>query len=632
MMENHVIFNGLLQLKRYLFTLLLFSGLLFSVTASDEFDIIIPVDEAQFPAYTLVTTTELPPLDRIDLARRLRGVTNIPVQNAVEIVRQTGEIEIFRINSVEGGGTADIPARLSAIGEHVYLWVEDGIPVENPTLIDLVQRFDIQVYEFVRGLWGSEPVPGIDGESRLHIVFTSRLRQGLGGYFSSTNSYPASVAPDSNEYDMMILSTGMLEPQNINTGISAAAHEFQHMIHHVNDSNEYNWLNEGLATFTEYLPGLNHSQLVLDAFAQAPETSLNMWGLGTNRPAEYGAPTLFMIYLYDRFGLDAVQEIARDTDNGLQSVNNMLQSRNESPVDVIFADWVLANLLREQGGHYGYQSLIDIAPVNLRARELNLPSVFSFDLHQYGTHYYQYENLPETVTISLQMPETVPLIPVNASSGQMMWYSQRGDSSNPRLTRAFDLRNVSSARLDFNIRYDLENEWDYGYVSVSVDNGQTWELQSIQHTTTANSNRRAYGEGYTGQSTTWLADSLALDAYVGQEILLRFEMVTDDAINYAGIAIDDMSLEAVGYRTDLEADNGGWVSEGWIHTDNRLPQRAWVQIVEQGNSDVLIHRFLADGDEQWQLDLQDSTASIQIAISPFAPMTTVPLSYSLQVE
>ena len=135
-----------------------------------------------------------------------------------------------------------------------------------------------------------------------------------------------------------------------------------------------------------------------------------------------------------------------------------------------------------------------------------------------------------------------------------------------------------------------------------------------------------------GKVRTWLADSLPLDAYAGQEILIRFEMVTDDAINQNGIAIDDIRLDATGYQSDLESDNGDWLAEGWIHTDNRLPQRAWVQIIERGTTDRLIHRFLADGTEQWQLNLQDNTGFIQLAISPFAPMTTVPLSYTLQVE
>lgn len=619
------------QLKQFL-SLLILSCLLLPLLASDDFDSLLIVDETRFPTYALVTTTELPPADRIDIAGRLQGITVIPEQNVTTIVRQIGEIEFFRINSVAGGGTADIPARLRTIGEHVYLWVEDGIAVEEATLNDIVYRFDIQVYEFVRGLWGSEAIPGIDDETRLHIVFTSRLRPGIGGYFSSANTYPAVIMPNSNEYDMMVLNASTLEPQYTDRGISSAAHEFQHMIHQVNDANESSWLNEGLATLTEYLPSLDPSLFIMNAFAQAPDTSLRMWGLGNNRAAEYGAPLMFMIYLHDRFGLEAVQQIASDSDNGLQSIDNMLQSRGETSVDVIFADWVLANLLREHDGNYSYQTLTDVSPLDLRAQTLNYPSLFTFELDQYSTDYYQYSNLPETVSISLQMADTVALIPTNATSGQMMWYSQRGDNSNSSLSRAFDLRNLNSAQLTFNVWYDLERDWDYAYISVSTDNGQTWELQSTELTTTSDSNGRAYGQGYTGQSINWRLDTLSLDSYVGQEILLRFEMLTDDAINQNGIAIDDIRLDAIGYYADMEVDDAGWLSDGWIRMDNRLPQRAWLQVVEQSETESIVHRFLANGNNQWQFDPAETSESLYISISPFAPMTTEKMSYTLQVE
>lgn len=611
---------------------LLLCCLLLPVLASDDFDVLPQVDETQFPTYGLITTTELSPADRFDIAGRLQGISDIPARDTIVITRQIGEIEFFWINSVEGGGTADIPARLSAIGEHVYLWVEDGIPIEEATLIDLAHRFDIQVYEFVRGLWGSEAIPGIDGETRLHIVFTQRLRPGIGGYFSSSNTYPAEIVPNSNEYDMMVLDASTLEAQNIDRGISTAAHEFQHMIHQVNDSNEDNWLNEGLANLTEYLPGLDSSIFLMNSFAQTPETALTMWGLGNNRSAEYGSSLMFMIYLHDRFGLEAVQEIASDSDNGLQSIDNMLQNRDEASVDVIFADWVLANLLREQNGQYAYQTLIDVYPVDLRSQILNYPSTFSFDLDQYSTHYYHYSNLPDTLSISLQMSDTIALIPTNATSGQMMWYSQRGDNSNSRLTRAFDLRNLESAQLSFNVWYDLETDWDYAYISVSADNGQTWELQTTTLMTASNSNGRAYGQGYTGQSMNWRTDTLSLDDYIGHEILLGFEMISDDAINHSGIAIDDVRLDAIGYYADMETHDDAWLSDGWIRMDNRLPQRAWVQLVEQSATESTVHRFMADSSQQWQLELDESTESLYIAISPFAPMTSEKMTYTLHVE
>lgn len=610
------------------FSVILSLSILISVlSASDDTDNFPPVDTNLFPSYALVIETRLPVKEPQDLAYRLQGMTDITVL-AHSSGRHIGAIERFNISSIQAGGTTTITTRLGAIGDHVYIWLEDTIIVDEQLVTNLAQRFDREVYEFVRDLWGSEPPLGIDEEARLHIVITNQLRRGIGGYFSSGNSYPAMISPNSNEYDMLVLADYILTPENIDIGLSSAAHEFQHMIHHSRDRNETNWLNEGLATFTEYRLGLDTSTNLLNAFALHPQTSLTMWGLGENRQAEYGSAMMFMLYLQDRFGLQAVQQIAADSDNGLQSVDNMLRERNQASVDVIFADWVLANLLRQNSGHYAYQTLTDVNSIQAIDSTIGMQTGI---LDQYATQYYHYSDIPSSTVISLQMSDTIALIPTQATSGNMLWYSQRGDNSNSRLTRRFDLRNVQSANLDFNIWYDLEDEWDYAYITVSSDGGQTWQAQVASHMTSNNSNQRAYALGYTGQSGTWLAQTLPLDSYVGQQILVRFEMVTDDAINYNGVALDDIRLDAIGYSADLELTDGEWVSEGWIWTDNRLPQRAWVQIIEH-NAEPIVHRFLAQGNETWQQDFNATTQSVTIAISPFAPMTTQTTSYTLQVD
>ncbi len=487
------------------------------ITSASDGTISLPsIDTNLYPTYTLVTETVLPPKNPQDLAHRLQGITNIAISTHFS-GRHIGAIETFNISSIQGGGTTTITTRLSAIGEHVYIWLEDTIPVNEDIVTNLANRFDTEVYEFVRGLWGSEPSPSIDGETRLHLVITSQLRQGIGGYFSSVNAYPEAISPNSNEYDMLVLDDYILSPQNIDVGLSSVAHEFLHMIHHYRDINEDNWLNEGLASFTENQLGLADPVYLANAFVAQPQTSLTMWGLGANRQAEYGSAMMFMLYLNDRFGLEAVQQVASDGENGLHSVDNMLQDRNQSSVDVIFADWVLANLLRQNAGIYGYQYLSNVNQTSVINVE---QGVQTGELNQYATRYYHYENLPSPTSISLQMSNTVPLIPAQATSGTMMWYSQRGDNSNPRLTRPFDLRNVRQARLNFNVWYDLEDEWDYAYISVSTDNGRTWQPQITSHMTPRNSNQRAYALGYTGQSGIWLADSLNLDRYAGQSCAL----------------------------------------------------------------------------------------------------------------
>lgn len=619
-------------MKRLLF--LLFGFVLLSPTrAYDEnSDLLPPVDVDTYPTYQALLDTELPAVDRADLAYRLQGVVHTPQTILSEPLRQLGDSQVFRIALVASGGIGEIEADLRSIGEHVYIWIQSGLFTDEAVLTTLTTRFDAEVYDFVRGLWGSEPSLGIDGDSRIHIVITDQLRRGTGGYFSARNAYAAEIAPNSNEMDMMVLNAHILSPQFLVAGINTAAHEFQHMIHHFNDTNEDNWLNEGFSNLTEHLLGFDGADFVLESFFDNPHTSLTHWGLGTNISAEYGAGAAFLIYLHDRYGLDAVQVIASDTANSLQSVDNTLLARGEASVDIIFADWVLANLLRDTQSIYGYRSLPDIDNVSLVSYSTTYPQNITHELGQYGTHYYAYSNLGDNFSISITMNETIGLTPINAASGRSMWYSQRGDNSNSRLTRAFDLREVDNAELNFDIWYDLETAWDYAYVTVSRDGGRSWEMQATDLMIYANPNERAYGVGYTGQSNQWLTDTLSLDAYVGEEILVRFEMVTDDAINHAGVALDNMRLDAIGYASDLENDTSGWVSEGWIHSDNRLPQRAWLQIVEFTDTTPIIHRVLVEGIYDWELNLNEATTAIVVAISPFAPMTNERATYTLQVE
>jgi immune inhibitor A len=113
---------------------------------------------------------------------------------------------------------------------------------------------------------------------------------------------------------------------------------------------------------------------------------------------------------------------------------------------------------------------------------------------------------------------------------------------------------------------------------------------------------------------------------------VRFEVVTDDAINQPGLVIDDVSIPEIGYQSDFELDGGGWDAAGWVRTDNRLPQQVWVQAAQQIGNQVQVSRWLAPAENHWSLPLADGVQQVLIAISPFAPVTTVATTYTLTVS
>lgn len=593
----------------------------------------------EFPTEIALFSAEIPPRDRIELARELLGIDEIapPPTSAPE--RQLGDISSFRVTNSSDDRVFEVTAELRAIGEHIYLWVEQGVPVNQETLDALARSFDTRIYPQTRALWGSEATPGIDGDPRIYGLFAHNMGSGTAAYFISDHTYPRAAVSTSNEHEMFFFNLDVLGYDFSLAYIeSIVAHEFQHMIRSNLQVNEEYWVNEGFSMFTQlYLfdPPLGQAL----SFLAWPDTQLNAWAQEAGlRMMNYGASLLFFTYFHDRYGLEALRRLSADSSvRGLEGVDNVLRELGEPGVDEFFADWVLANFLfdsRLADGRYGYRSfpnlMISAAPT---ATVNTLPYSVDGIASQYGTDYYVFNGLDgvEALSIRLDAPFTTSLVPVSATSGQRMWYSNRADVSNTTLTRAFDLSGVDSATLSFNVWHDIEQYWDYGYVQVSGDGGATWDILETAHTITDNPHNTAYGPGYTGTSDGWLAETVSLDAYTGAEVLVRFQMITDDAVTQTGMAIDDVAIPEIGYSDDFEDDGGGWEAAGWLWIDNVLPQRVWVQAVQQIGDEVAISRWLASGAGAWELPLQEGVDQVMVAISPFAPVTTVPMPYTLEV-
>ena len=164
----------------------------------------------------------------------------------------------------------------------------------------------------------------------------------------------------------------------------------------------------------------------------------------------------------------------------------------------------------------------------------------------------------------------------------MLW-SNRGDDSHSWSTRAFDLTTLKSATLRFWTWYDIEKDYDYAYVTVSTDGGVHWQPLSTSVTTETNPQGNSFGPAFTNNSgqhldvaedsaSYWEEQLVDLTPFAGQEIMIGFHMVTDDALNYNGIAIDDVSIPELDYFEDFEQGDGGWSHSGFARIDNILPQ------------------------------------------------------------
>lgn len=596
---------------------------------------------AEYPTLAAIDAADVPPRDLIDLAQRINGVTDIAPPPVAPAPLAVGTVASFWVDNSYENRSFEVDAELKVVGEHIYLWVQTGENLRQADLQRLADEFDTMVYDKVRNLWGSEPSPGVDGDPRVHGLFARDLGPGVGAYFAAKHAYPIEAVPTSNEREMFFFNLDAIEYLLGDFSLtSITAHEFQHMIRANVDSNEDGWMDEGFSEFTQYYLG-DGNLFAAFSFQANPNTQLNTWTEDGDRTADYGASGMWVAYLHERFGVEGLNELSADPANGMIGVENLAR-QHSTTADELFADWVVANLLLDAADPlYGYTLLQGLTGPRILTTT-NEP--LALTINQYAANYIGVPNVrsAETLQIDVTAPVTVGLAPMQSPSGTPMWYSNRGDDSNTRLTFPADLTDAQNPMLTFDLWYHIENLWDYGYVMVSTDGGATWDIQQTDEMTTENPHFNAYGAGYTGKSgggdnPVWVTERVPLADYAGQEVLVRFEMIYDDAVNQPGMFIDAVQIsdDATG-STLLDADFSAapaWNAEGWLLTDNQLPQQVWVQAVQQHGDEHTVTRWLLTGGSgSYTLPLVERVDQVVIVVSPFAPKTTVPAEITLDVR
>ena len=218
---------------------------------------------------------------------------------------------------------------------------------------------------------------------------------------------------------------------------------------------------------------------------------------------------------------------------------------------------------------------------NRRCSSIPTRPATAASVHQYAARYYDFRPSggAKSLNVNFRGSTTVPIIanqPYGGASAE--WWSNSGDEMASTLTRPFDLSAASGKQVTLNFQawYDLEQDFDYTYVEASTDGGHNWTALPTSVSTSSNPNGANEGHGITGESgggTTaqWVPVTVDLSAYAGKPIQLRFENITDDAVHFQGFAVDALSIPAIGFSDNVSTD-GGWQSQGWIRSNNVLPQ------------------------------------------------------------
>lgn len=597
--------------------------------------------EAARETLDTLQNTLVPNNDPRELAVRLQGVRDMPDTVPDHTGYNVGDEKQFWATNVDTNVNRKVTAQLAYITDHVYFWIEKGVSYNERDLANLVETFENDIYPTDREFFGTEWSPGIDDNVRLFLLYATDLGSNLAGYFSSADSVPPEAQEYSNAHEMFMLNADNISlDEKFTYGV--LAHEFQHMIHWYRDRNETSWLNEGFSELAAFLNGYYESGFDYLAMSD-PDIQLTDWPNNPNSTTpHYGASFLFLNYFLNRFGEDATKAVVADPDNGMDSIDGVLEQINavdpltDQPIkaDDVFADWAVTNLVlddRVSDGRFSYQNYSQAPQASATESITNCDTGWNDRVvSQYGVDYIQL-NCGRTFTLSFQGTSDVGVLPIDAYSGDYAFWSNKGDESDMTLTQTFDFSAVTgSIDLSFQTWYDLETDYDYLYLEASLD-GQSWEILQTPSCTTEDPSGNSFGCGYNDITNGWMQETVDLSAYAGEIVQLRFEYITDAAVNGEGFLLDDVSIPQINYFSDFETDAGGWQSEGWVRIQNSLPQTYQISLVDE-RSKTEITRIELNADQKFEINLDGSQSDhFYLVVSGTTRFTRQPAYYRFSV-
>jgi len=596
---------------------------------------------------TTLQNARVPESDIADLARRLEGKSAIPATPIplTEPIR-VGAQDMFWVIKADGpevNETFQIKATLEYVTDHAYFWIEDGSSFKHKELEALAQAFENEIYPTNRAFFGSERIPGIDGDSHLYILYAHNLGGTVAGYFSPRDSYHPLIQENSNGHEMFVFNLDKVSFDKEFT-YGTLAHEFQHMIHFSRDRNETSWVNEGFSDLAMFLNGYGiggHDHI----YVSDPDIQLNDWPNDQSQTIpHYGASFLFMTYFLDRFGDLATQALVTHPENGLESIDLVLAELGlQDPLtgalissDDVFRDWVTASYLQKSNigdGRFTYHNYPDAPqPDETETIEDCDQQTITRDVQQYGVDYISLQ-CRNNVTLYFEGSTQVNVLPTDPYFGEYAFWSNRGDESNMTLTQHFDFSEHNGPlTLSYMTWFDIEKDYDYLYLVVSLD-GENWEIINTPSGTADDPTGASYGWAYNGVSgggekSVWINEQVDLSKYAGKEIDIRFEYITDAAVNGEGFLLDDVSIPEIGYSTDFEHDEAGWIPAGFVRIQNNLPQGFLVTMIrENGQSEVEYLELTEDNTLTVELDFEDDLNEAIFVVSGSTRYTRQPAVY-----
>ncbi|MFG6113995.1 peptidase M6 [Halobacillus sp. MO56] len=497
---------------------------------------------------------------------------------------------------------------LRSEGEHVEIWVAndlsfpEGDPREPHVVTQeqvdkLTAEFDNNIYPTDTEFFGTPdshdgtdavledlgivPEGYYQGEGDKIVMLVDNIQDDnyedptypffvAGFYWSTLEMYV--------DRNIITIDTNNWEERLESTFYGTTIHELQHLIHDDNDSDETSWLNEGMSTFSEFLGGYGIDEGSINFLLDHPENSLTNWDehvraeTGPETIADYGLVQLFTLYNYEQFGQEFIRSVATSELNSIESYEKALKDFGiNKTFNEVYRDFTTALTIDDdkfKGGIYGFQNAdlrdLEVEDGKKRGKTVNFEKAKTYEkegVPAWGTDYkvFDFEKNAKIEDFNFNGVDFTPtkwetVVDPLGSDNQVYW-GGNGDELDNNIIFEADLTNANEATLQFDNFIDIEEQWDFGMVQVSTDNGQTW-------TSLANENTRSdvveqgYPKikdnlpGFTGHYEDWQKETFDLSDYAGEKVHISFRYLTDWGSNGDGWFVDNIEVPEIGLSYD----------------------------------------------------------------------------------
>jgi len=376
------------------------------------------------------------------------------------------------------------------------------------------------------------------------------------------------------------------------------AHEYQHLLHHYTDPDELSWVNEGLSDFTEVITGYAHVDRHVDekgyeshtqaylgwlqvyepdwnpiTYDSGPENGLTAWGDQGDGEilADYGNAMFFMNFLDSQSGLgmDFFHTWQHEQANGIEGLNNALDAVSAgTDFESLFDDSLVSALVDGYIDNGAAVSGGTAAQFQNDATEatilLNGQANDTTGAPPWGADYIDLGSGAGLSSLVFDGDDEY-FFPAGTdwlvdTDGYYTNPDVGGDAADnygdeQDLSMVYDVTGQDGEVLTFNHYYDLEADWDFGFVQASTDGGHTWQSLACTGVTSVHDSAAmprivANLPGYSGTAgsagSPLAASCPALPAGVTH---LAFRLMSDWATNADGWHVKDIKLDGVDVGT-----------------------------------------------------------------------------------